>query len=253
MLIGTVESSSNYFRKDSFENEVFVRERDLEIVRFLLEMKFSTTQQLFERFFKETRTGISNNMHWCQRRLSQIESLNYIKSIKSFYGGKRLYLPTPNGYYGFINMMRGKFVPKPFGGMDLNTFQHDLSLVDLRLEFEKKFKVTNWISDRVLRSDPIYKEVFDLDHIPDAIFTTKENKKVALELEISVKGKKKYQEKINSYVRLMRKGESQSPFEKVIYVCIRENVFRYVKRETEIYQDLFEVKSELDFLKTETI
>lgn len=79
--------------------QIIIGERDRSIIRFLMEMKFATLDQMFRKFFQETRDGESTNLNWCRTRIKQLETLEFVRSLRSFYGGRSLYLPSKKGTF----------------------------------------------------------------------------------------------------------------------------------------------------------
>ncbi len=79
-------------------------------------------------------------------------------------------------------------------------------------------------------------------YIPDAIYVDPAGVRVAFELEIAVKAKSRYQEKIKKYVQLMRSSNPQQKvFDRVQFVCAKDAVAKFLIKETRIYGDLFQI------------
>lgn len=63
-----------------------------------------------------------------------------------------------------------------------------------------------------------------------------------MRIEIAVKAKSRYQDKIKKYVQLMRSANMQHKvFDRVQFVCAKETVAKFLIKETRIYGELFEV------------
>lgn len=87
-----------------------------------------------------------------------------------------------------------------------NTLEHDLKLIELRLKLEKLNFVQNWTTEQEIKS-LIYKnnsrEEAKKKLIPDGLFITNketQNKSVAIELELTLKDKKRIKEVIKNYL-----------------------------------------------------
>ena len=131
---------------------------------------------------------------------------------------------------------------KPSGGFDQRTFLHDRGVLRARLHLESLRLVNLWLSDRKLKSSTELAGGLSVQYIPDAIYVNTAGVRVAFELEIAVKAKSRYQDKIKKYVQLMRSANMQHKvFDRVQFVCAKETVAKFLIKETRIYGELFEV------------
>lgn len=137
---------------------------------------------------------------------------------------------------------------KPSGGFDQRTFLHDRGVLRARLHLESLRLVNLWLSDRKLKSSTGLAGGLQVQYIPDAIYVTPAGVRVAFELEIAVKAKNRYQDKIKKYVQLMRSTNMQHKvFDRVQFVCAKDTVAKFLIKETRIYGELFEVVTADDF------
>lgn len=217
--------------------------RDFEILEFIMDMKFAGIDEVFEKFFKITMSNESaKSSEWARKRLCQLEKANFLKSVRSFSESTRYYVTTFKAYYALTQFNPEKFVSKPGGGFDQRTFLHDRGVLRARLHLESLRLVNLWLSDRKLKSSTELVGGLSVQYIPDAIYVTPAGVRVAFELEIAVKAKSRYQEKIKKYVHLMRSTNMQHKvFDRVQFVCAKETVAKFLIKETRIYGELFEV------------
>ena len=230
-------------KKSHHKADLEITNRDIEIIEFLIEMKFASAGEVFSKFFKITRNGeTACSTEWAKKRLKQLEKHKFIKSVYSFSDSTRFFVATLKGYYALSALCPEKEICKPVGGFDIRTFAHDRRVLDARIFLEQKESISGWLSERKLKSTPRLCQGLSSQYIPDAIYKTKNGESVAFELEIAAKAKSRYRDKIQRYLSLLRSQKVDKPFERVEYVCAKEGVFNLLKQETKIYGDLFSVK-----------
>ncbi len=210
-----------------------------------MDMKFSGVEEVFERFFKITQLNEkAKSSEWAKKRLFQLEQAKFLKSVRSFSESTRYYTTTFKAYYALVNFKPELFVSKPSGGFDQRTFVHDRAVLKARLHLESLDLVNSWLSDRKLKSSTELTGGLSTQYIPDAIYAGPSGVRVAFELEIAVKAKSRYQDKVKKCVQLMRSANAQHKiFDRVQFVCAKDTVAKFLIKETRIYGDLFEVLS----------
>lgn len=111
------------------------------------------------------------------------------------------------------------------------------------MELEKRHQVKTWISDRSLKV--VTGNIFKLGraYTPDGIYTPFEGHPVAFELEIALKAKKRYQDKIRRYVQWIREHRNDpTAFKSVHYVVTKESVKKHLDKFTAMYPNLFKIE-----------
>lgn len=218
--------------------------RDFEVIRFLIQMKFSSIEEIHQKFFKLSPTGIeSSSLRWARERLATLCELGLVSSEGVAGSGKRYFVAKAKGYHLISRTLHLDGFVKPTGRIDIRTFEHDLAVLRTRLELESESSVTNWISDRELKVASERLDALRGDYAPDAIYQTPSGEQVALEVEIARKAKIRYQKKIQHYVDTYRdRGSSSFKLSKVHVVCLRKSVFEIWKNKTEIYGSIFDVQ-----------
>lgn len=228
---------------------IILSERDLDIIEFILEMKFSNVQHVFERFFKTTLSGApAKSQEWAVRRLQQLERFGLLKGTYAFSERAKFYLGTLKGYRIVLNKRFYKEAVKPSQSIDHATFVHDKLIIQARIMLENSGRATNWVSDRHLRSHINLFSDLKAYAIPDGIYINPEGQKVAFEMERSKKTKEDYRKKISRYVAIMRVQDAKLRlFDRVLYVCEKESAIKFFSTETRIYGELFEVQRASEF------
>ncbi|QDK37979.1 replication-relaxation family protein [Bdellovibrio sp. NC01] len=228
---------------------VILSERDYQIIEYVLDMKFATVQDVFEKFFKVTLSNEpAKSDEWAVRRLQQLSKAGYLKPIHSFSERRKYYLGTVKGYSILEKVKPEADVSKPVKGIDHHTFDHDKKVIEARIILENQRAATSWISDKKLRSNKDLAGGLLLSNVPDGLFKTPEGKRIALEVEATTKTKAIYQSKIKKYVSMMRSKDTKvNVFDKVLYVVAKPWVIDFLSKETKIYGELFEIVSWQDF------
>lgn len=245
------ESSNSRFREEqlSFFKRSFKRDRvelvarDLEILEFILDMKFAGGSEVFTKFF--SRVGShqeSTSTKWAKKRLMQLERGGFLRSAIGIGVREKVYFATFKAFYAISTVNPERRFPKPTGGLDLRTFVHDRELLLLRMAYESRLGEIDWVSDRRLKQGFATDLGLSGVYVPDALVAIPAVGRVAIELEIAMKAQSRYRDKVSRYVRLIREGRDKPlGLRKVIFHVLRKPVFEVLKRECDIYQGMFEV------------
>lgn len=232
-------------REDSFR----FTSRDLDILEFVLEMKFATIQDIHSKFFRFTRSGQeSSSLRWARERLAILVRTKMLEPLKEVCH-KTLYVLTQKGYLYLRNSRDQKNYCRPLLDVDGRTFDHDQRVIQSRIALESSGQIKEWISERQLSEIDEVKKYLPTEFRPDAIYINPQGQKVAFELEIARKSKDRYHQKVKRYIQVMTEGNAQSRiFESVHYVCEKQTVLDLVKSETQLYQPLFQFSLEAEIL-----
>jgi hypothetical protein len=235
------------------EKSLKLQPRDLEILGFILEMKFATLENIHAKFFSTTRFGQSStSTDYARQRIAILISEGLL-DIKTSYDNTGLYLTTRKGYYTLKNFKQTEELCRPITDIDIRTLAHDQRVTQTRIALENSGLANNWISERRLSETEEVKKYLSSEFRPDAIYMNSTGEKVAFELEIARKSKERYRQKIKRYIEVMTTGEAtQRIFNKVHYVCEKENILELIKYETQLYQSLFQFSLESEILKSKT-
>ncbi len=223
---------------------LMLTERDLDVLSFIHEMKFASIDDIHTKFFKVLKSGSESKSTWYAReRLSQLVKANYLNRVYSFNERKPYFLGTNKSYLALVRSCPDKLITRPLEKIDYNIFEHDKTLLQLRLKLESEGKITSWTSDRQLFHFPELCLNFGEGNQPDAIYTTPEGARVAFELEIARKSKKRYADKIRNYAYLLREQKDNPlSFKKVHFVVQSDAVRDLILSEIKIYTQYFEIQ-----------
>lgn len=233
---------------------ISLQKRDLEIFKFCLEMKFSDIESINWKFFDSK----SIDMHAARKRIQKLEACGYLESVFLQSGTtKKFYLTTPKGYreiekidhdYRTELPNAGEKVnhlfswPKPVTKLSVVTFEHDLGVLKIRKLLEEQKRATNWRSERLLKTiAQLSTQSLKRDFMPDALFTSKQGKVVALEFENKPKSEMQLREKIFRLKALMER--SDAPFEACFFVTSTDSLKKKIKLLTDLIPNRFIVQS----------
>lgn len=222
--------------------------RDLEILEFILEMKFAGIEDVYQRFFSVTLKGdVALSNEWAMKRLKELEKAGLLNGLHSFSEKKKFYLVTIKGYQALRNKKSDFEDLKPSLKIDHRTFDHDKYVLEARIALENRLAASSWISDKRLRKNKELAGGLVNSNVPDGVYINEKGERVAFEFELSRKSNADYLNKIKKYVEIMRSETERKVFDKVVYVCAKSYAYVFLSRETRIYGDLFEIIRQEDF------
>ncbi len=238
------EEQLSFFGKRRSRMRVELVERDLRVLEFMLDMKFAGCAEVFEKFFSRVHDGevLAASHEWTRKRLRQLTQGGFLRAGVGIQGGASVYFVTFKAFYALSSVYPERVFPKPTGGLDLRTFVHDRELLTVRMEYERTTPELSWVSDRRLKQGFATHIGLTGVHVPDALIQLPGVGTTALELEIAMKSRDRYRDKVSRYVRLIRESRTKpSGLRKVVYRCLREPVFEALSTECRVYGDIFEV------------
>ncbi len=250
-----VKTGNNQITKKagSLRKNIILSERDYEVLAFILDMKFASVQEVYEKFFKNFDIdGNEFGFFYAKKRLVHLEQCGFLKSTKEFFNSKRLFFGTMRSYIILSNLYPDKVLVRPQGSIDGRTIFHDYLLLGLRLQLESSKKITSWLSDRKLRCFPELAGGLTGGYVPDGIYTMPDGTNIAFELEIALKGKDKYREKVRKYICLLNSSREVKPFSKVHFVYAKNIVGEHLNRETKLYPEHFTIEPLSNFISPKT-
>lgn len=219
--------------------------RDFQILKFILAMKFATHLEIHQKFFRDVHSGSKESFSFEQAR-KRLRQLQQADLLRPFYIGVPRLKHLVISRKGF-NLVREKFdedrLPKPALFPDLHLLNHDRYVLHERLRLEVVENAAQWISDRALQSGVIPHLGLDEKSVPDAIYLLPSGLRIALEMEVAVKGKRAYQEKVRKYVSYFRQtAEANLAFDKVRFLCVKTIAVKNLKSHASIYPSFFDVE-----------
>jgi hypothetical protein len=219
-------------------NYLVIQDRDIEIFRFCLEMKFADIESINKKVFSNDFEMFST-----RKRVQKLEMAGFLKSVSLLPGTtKKFYVTTSKGYNEVKKNASTLDTPKPPAKISTITFEHDLGVLKSRLLLEKQGRAFDWRSERLIKVQAEVKTGrISRDFMPDAIFKSKHGKTCAFEFENKPKTEVQLKEKIYRLNALM---ESSDPvFEACLFVSSNDNLKKKIKNITDLVSNKFVVQS----------
>lgn len=168
--------------------KIILQDRDHEVLRYILEQKFMSREQI-EKWFYKTHY-VSKN------RLQKLTFSGYLKKEPVVLSSKDHFLITGLGLRALAE--RGVNGIRPASSIDIRFYYHDRTVTDLRLLFENFGLAKDWKSEKVLRSE------LGALKVPDGVFLSPAGKKIAFELELVPKENSRYKKILAGYQNVDR-------------------------------------------------
>lgn len=232
-------------KKDSFR----MTSRDMDILEFILEMKFATIEDIHSKFFKFTKVGEQSScLRWARERVANLVKSDFLKVVKDVCH-RTLYIITSKGYFYLRNSRQERHYSKPLLTVDGRTYDHDQKVIQIRTLLEESEIVSSWISERQLSELEEFRQYLPTEFRPDAIYITKDGKKIAFELEIARKSKDRYQQKIKRYIHLITEHGEHPIFSQVHFICEKPSVLEIIQDQAALFQSFFKFNLLSEILK----
>ena len=216
----------------------------MDIFEFTLEMKFADLSSIHEKFFLNLRSGKrSVSDWWARERLKLLKQHGFLTAKRISFVGNSYFLATELAHIALTNMRYERSYVRPIRNIDVRSFDHDAKVIEARLALERLGRVTNWVSERRLKSEMTVASGFPRAYQPDAIYQNKHGEPMAFELELAPKTKGRYAEKIRKYVDVIRQAELGSQgFRGVLFVVCDDRVFNTLNDLTRRHDGKFKVE-----------
>lgn len=196
-----------------------VSDRDLRLMLDLYENTFLSFYQIREEHFKDRAKPTVYN------RLSKLINAKLIKSLRVYLVAHHrdnqdlgvIYQITKEG----LSTLRSYFPNKAFRkdpvSISFYTLYHDLLLTDLLKRMRREYPGFKFVNTKLLGGDP--RESMKL---PDAVMKcAKTNELIAIELELTAKSLRRYEDIILSY-------RTNSKYKKVFYIVGSDQIRRKI-------------------------
>lgn len=160
-------------------------ERDEHILKWINGFGFASANQIM-RFM-----GVKKSA--CYSRLKKLVNAGYLQHEYVLHGSSGVYKVTQQGVLASCDHLKG------YGEIRLGTFKHDLALVDLSLGLCELLG-GSFIGQRHIRHDEGLSGVGKIGHVADGYYYQNISEKpVAIELELSIKGRARLHSIIEDY------------------------------------------------------
>jgi hypothetical protein len=172
-------------------------ERDIEILRFINDFGFCEMVQIERRFLlKKPRN------YEIMRRLLR----------NGFVNHRRIFFARHGIYYLSAKGALCTNLP-PIDRVTIGQYEHQVSVINVYMKLRVLHPEAIWISERQLKHDKYFDGVGKRGHLSDGVLMFQDGKKIAVEVEISVKGKNRIDKILKGYA-------AQFELKEVWYFCL---------------------------------
>ncbi len=169
--------------------------RDIVIIKFINDFGYCEMPEIMKRFeLKKTW------MYEIMQRLVEAKLVSHRRILH----GHGVYLVTRKG---------AKYTDLPsIERIPIGRYEHQIYIINVYNKLRKEYPAACWVSERKLKHDLFYDGLGKVGHVADGILMFPDGKQVAIEVELSVKGK-------NRIEKILRKYISQLTIKEVWYYC----------------------------------
>jgi DNA-binding PadR family transcriptional regulator len=158
-------------------------ERDIGILKFINEFGFSEMPQIERRFgLKKPRS---------YQLLTRLVEEGYVKHERVFHGRHGIYRLSRKG-------AKLTHLP-PLARVPLANYKHDITLMEVYLRLREDYPEASWISERELKRDKYFDGVGKFGHLSDGLLVFKDGKRIAVEVELSLKSRNRVEQILRWY------------------------------------------------------
>lgn len=124
---------------------------------------------------------------------------------------KRVYFDDHGIFY--LSHRGARYTDLPsIDGISKGIYDHQRTLVDVILKLRELYPDAKWVSERYLKQQKFYYGVGKLGHVADGVLIFPDDRKVAIEVELSIKGKLRIEKIFRAYA-------AQVAIREVWYFC----------------------------------
>lgn len=159
--------------------------RDMEILKFINEFGFFEMPQIEKRFnMKKPRS---------YQVMSRLIDAELVKHQRIFHGRHGVFYLSKRGA-DCTDLPPIKGIPK-------DNYIHQLKIIDLYLLLRTRFPDFNWISERRIKHEEFMEVIGKKhSHLPDGIFIDPDLGQIAIEVELTMKSKKRLEDILWDYM-----------------------------------------------------
>ncbi len=179
--------------------KIQITEREKEILQFINAFGFCEIVHIIKQFsMKQSR---------CYQVMEKLKRGGLVKHERVFYGRHGIYWVTHKGA-SYTEL-------PPLTTIPLAHYGHQLTIINLYMKLQNLYPEIRWISERQLIQEKFFDGVGKRGHVADGILVYPDGKKIAIEVELTLKGKNRLQKILKGYVR-------QQELSEIWYYCAPE-------------------------------
>ena len=173
--------------------------RDIEIIKFINEFGYCEMPQIIKRF------GLKKT--WMYELMQRLVEAGFVNHRRILHGQHGVYFVTSKG-------AKLTDLP-PIERIPLGQYEHQNSNLNVYMKLRNQYPDAHWISERRLKHDKFFDGLGKVGHISDGILMFPDGKQIAIEVELSTKGKNRIEKILKGY------GVQLAIKEVWYYCCLR--------------------------------
>lgn len=173
-----------------------ITERDVEILQFINRFGFCQMPHICRRF------NLGRTRHY--QVMERLIKSGYVQHEFIFYRQHGVYRLSKTG--AALTDLR------PLKSVPIAIFNHETTLIDLYLLLTEKYPEAVWMSERELIADKYSMGIGNKGHIADGLLIFPDGRIIAIELELSIKGR-------GRSARIFRQYSAEFDIHEVWYFC----------------------------------
>jgi len=214
-------------RKISKELYGKIERRNMAILRFILDQKYISKEQLKRRFFSWANE--KGNL-FTESAVKRFLAEEWVSEKPGTGKHPALLIVTDKGLEKLTQMSQSE---KRSAIMTKRIFEpevaHDLILNDVRISMENKKMVSLWFSEKRLEAEPKMRSLFK--DMPDAVVYSASKRGSFLEFENAPKGPGKYKERIEELTKALSDPEIiNQGIDEIVFVCRESSSFLMLEK-----------------------
>lgn len=178
------------------ESKMQLTKRDIEMIRFINEFGFCEMPQFMKRF------GLKKT--WMYEMMQRLIEAGFIKHQRILHGRPGVYSVTRKG-------AKLTDLP-PIEQVTVGRYEHQNCVLNVYMKLREQYPEAHWISERRLMNDKFCDGLGKTGHVSDGILMFPDGKQIAIEVELSIKGK-------NRIEKILRGYGAQLSIKEVWYYC----------------------------------
>jgi predicted transcriptional regulator len=170
--------------------------RDVDILQFVNEFGFCDMPQIRKRF------GLKRA--WMYEVMKKLVDAGLLHHQYILHGRHGVYSVTTKGaaYSDLSTIDR----------VSIGQYEHQISIIKVYIKLHQQYPDAHWISERRLKHEKFHDGVGKTGHVSDGILVFPDRKRIAVEVEMSVKGK-------NRIEKILREYGADFSIKEVWYYC----------------------------------
>ncbi len=158
-------------------------EREVEVIKFINEFGYCEMPQVMRRFgLQKTR------VYEMLQRLVEAKLLCHERIL---YGHHGVYYATHKG---------ARYTDLPaIERVTIGRYAHQMVMLNVYNRLKDHYPEAHWVSERRLKHDLFYDGLGKMGHVADGILMFPDGKQMAIEVELSVKGKNRIEKILRAY------------------------------------------------------